>query len=196
MSEKPPATSPLSGENALLTSRYVGALIALTQENKATDIVVDDMHNLRVVWNESPEFREVAKNPRFTVEFVIAAAEQVGKIIGVHQLTANFLTIVAQNHRLSLLPSLIDVFMDEVSILRGEHRADVRTAHPLSNDQRGRLAKSLEAATGGKIHLILTEDPSIIGGLTVKIGSKFVDASVKTKLDHLEHILKETNAAA
>ncbi|MDD4617129.1 MAG: ATP synthase F1 subunit delta [Alphaproteobacteria bacterium] len=196
MSEKPSASSPISGENALLANRYVGALLALSEEEKATNAVIDDMLNLREIWNECREWREVANNPRFTTEFIVAAAEQVAKIARTHKLTANFLTIVAQNRRLALLPNLIDMFMDEVSKARGEQRADVCSAHPLTNDQHARLTETLEKATGGKVRLIMTEDPSIIGGLTVKIGSKFVDASVKTKLDRLEHILKETNAAA
>jgi F-type H+-transporting ATPase subunit delta len=196
VSETTPASSPIAGENALLASRYVGALLGLAEQEGATDAVAADMLNLRVLWNESPEMRSISTNPRFSIEFLHAAAEQVAKGVRAHKLTENFLSILAQYRRLYLLPALVDAFMDEMAKVRGEYKADVRSAHPLTEPQKAQLIASLSEATGGKINLVTTEDPSLIGGLTVKIGSKFLDASVKTKIDHLEHILTEKNAAA
>ncbi|MDD3371375.1 MAG: ATP synthase F1 subunit delta [Alphaproteobacteria bacterium] len=196
MSENSSHSAPIAGKSALIGSRYVGALFAQSQEEGLVDAVVADMLNLRVLWTQCAEWRAIANNPRFTLEFARAAVEQVSKIALLNKLTSNFLLIVAQNHRLGILPSLIDMFMDEVSRHRGEHRADVRSARPLTEAQQQKLASALEGALGGRVRLVTIEDPSIIGGLTVKVGSKVVDASVKTKLDRLEHILKETNAAA
>lgn len=196
MTETSSASLPVAGENALLASRYVGALYGLAEQDGVVDELLADMFILRDLWKESAEWRFVATNPRFSNEFVCAAAEQVARIAEVEKLTANFLSVVAQNRRLKLIPLIVDYFIDEVSKRRGEYRADVRTARPLSDEQREKLASLLAKATGGKVRLVMAEDPSIIGGLTVKIGSKFVDASVKTKLDRLEHILRETSAAA
>ena len=106
------------------------------------------------------------------------------------KLTSNFLSVVAQNRRLSLLPALIDGFLEEVAIRRGEYKVNVRTAQALSPLQRDNLIASLSKTMGGKIHMNVIEDPSILGGLTVKLGSQFIDASVKTKLEHLERSLR------
>ena len=196
MSELSAVVLPVAGDSAILAHRYVGALFALAEQKGAVDTIVSDMVNLRSLWNESSEWRFIASDPRLSAETVGKATEKVSSIAKFSKLTANFLSILAQNRRLSLLPLLIENFIEDVRTRRGEFRADVRIARPLSDDQREKLTSLLAAAVNGKIRLAVTEDASIIGGLTVKVGSKFIDASVKTKLDLLERTLKGANAAA
>ncbi|MFA5041316.1 MAG: ATP synthase F1 subunit delta [Bdellovibrionales bacterium] len=196
MSEKTTALSPVSGDNAILASRYIDALFDLAEQDGKVDEVIADMKGLRNLWSESPEWRFIASDPRLNHEAVCSVAKQVAEIAGVSKITTNFLMVIAQNRRLNLLPMLIENFMEEVSTRRGEFRADVRTARPLTDAQRQKLANLLAAATGGQIRMEVIEDPSIIGGLTVKIGSQFVDASVKTKLDRLERTLRSSHATA
>jgi F-type H+-transporting ATPase subunit delta len=196
VSENTSASSPVSGDSAVLTERYINALFALAEQEGVLDTVVSDLHNLRTLWNESPEWRFIASDPRLNHESVVAVVKQVAEVAGINKMTANFLHIVAQNRRLGFLPLLINAFMDEVDARRGEFRADVRVAHPLTEEQRAKLAALLSAATGGQVNLAVTEDPSILGGLTIKIGSQFVDASIKTKLDRLERTLRASNATA
>ena len=174
----------------VLARRYVGALVALAEQDKAIDALAADMQTLRHLWQASPEWRFVATDPRWGVELAVKAAEQVAQISKIGKLAANFLCVVAQNRRLHLLPVLIEAFFEEVAHRRGEYRATIRAAQVLSDAQKSALATSLAAITGGKVHLSVVEDASIIGGLTVKLGSQFIDASVKTKLDHLERTLK------
>lgn len=196
MSENPSTPLPVAGEKALLANRYSGALLALAEQDGVVDAIVEDMENLKTLWLESAEWRAVAQNSRFGVDMTSAAVEQVSRIAGFHKLTANLLSIVARNRRLSLLPFLIETFMAEVAKRRGEFLANVTTARPLSDAQREKLSLALAKATGGKIRLAVLEDPSLIAGLTVKIGSEFVDASVKTKLDLLERQLRGKRVAA
>ncbi|MDR3424277.1 MAG: ATP synthase F1 subunit delta [Alphaproteobacteria bacterium] len=196
MSEHLDVALPVAGEHAILARRYAKALFALAEQDKAVDAVAADMLALRHLWDESPEWRLVASDPRFGIEMVGRAVAQVAKITGVNKLTANFLAIVAQNRRLSLLPIMVKDFFEEADARRGLFRAAVRTARSLSEAQMASLSASLSAVVGGKIRLSVVEDASIIGGLTVKLGSQFIDASVKTKLDHLERTLKGAGAAA
>ena len=196
MSETSHTALPRAGNSVLLADRYIEALYTLAAQNAVVDAVLGDMINLQKLWDESADWRDVATNPRLSREVVSVAAEQVARIVGVHKITANFMSVVAQNRRLSLLPLFIERFIDEVGMHRGEYRADVHTASPLSAAQRDRLLAILGKATGGKIRLVEADDPSLIGGLTVKIGSKFVDASVRTKLDRLEYTLRGKTAAA
>jgi len=196
VSETSHTALPRAGNSVLLADRYIEALYTLAAQNAVVDAVLGDMINLQKLWDESADWRDVATNPRLSREVVSVAAEQVARIVGVHKITANFMSVVAQNRRLSLLPLFIERFIDEVGMHRGEYRADVHTASPLSAAQRDRLLAILGKATGGKIRLVEADDPSLIGGLTVKIGSKFVDASVRTKLDRLEYTLRGKTAAA
>lgn len=181
---------PPSGDAALLAKRYIGALYALAEQAGVVDAVATDMRNLRRLWAESADWRMAATDPRFNGAQVAKAIEQIAPILALQKLTTTFLAAVAQNRRLALLPSLVEGFLDEVTARRGEFRADVRTARALTAAQSEALTASLTAVAGGKVHLKITEDASILGGLTIKLGSQFIDASVRTRLDHLERTLK------
>ncbi len=194
VSENSTASSPVSGDNAVLVERYIDALFDLAEQEGAVDAVVSDMLNLRKLWNESPEWRFIASDPRLNHETVTSIVQKVAETAKVDKITANFLHIVAQNRRLNLLPMLINGLMSEVSERRGEYRADVRVAHPLTEEQGDKLKALLSAATGGQIKLAVTEDPTILGGLTVKVGSQYIDASIKTRLDRLERTLRASHA--
>jgi F-type H+-transporting ATPase subunit delta len=142
------------------------------------------------MWSESAEWRFIASDPRLDKESVQKSVQEVVKSCGFNRLTGHFLGAVTQNIRLALLPAMIESFLDTVASKRGEFNADIRVARPLAAAQREALTHSLTSAMSGKIHLNIIEDSSILGGMTVKIGSQFIDASVKTKLDHLERTLR------
>jgi F-type H+-transporting ATPase subunit delta len=181
---------PLAGEEAILARRYVGALYDLAEQEKTVDAVATEIRGLRRLWDESAEWRFVATDPRLDAAQLRKAAEEVVSQTGMGKLTGNFLSVVAQNRRLFLLPAIIEGFLALVATRRGESQADVRTAHALTAAQKEALASSLQQVIGGKVNLTIVEDASLIGGLTVKMGSQFIDASVKTKLDQLERTLK------
>ena len=184
------AVTPIAGDHAALARRYGGALFALAEHDGEVDAVATDLRGLRRVWDESAEWRFIAGDPRLTSAELIAAAAETAKICGLGKLATSFLSLVAQNRRLNVLPAMITCFLDEMAVKRGEHNAEVHTARALTTAQRDALVAALNAAAGGKVHLTVTEDSSLLGGLTVKMGSQFIDASVKNRLDHLERTLK------
>jgi F-type H+-transporting ATPase subunit delta len=187
--------TPVAGDEAILARRYVDALYALADHEDLVDVVATDLRGLRRLWDESAEWRFIAEDPRLSGEEVLHAVDQVVRISDLDDLTANFLSVVAQKHRLSLLPLIIEAFLDETATRRGEFRADVRTARALSGAQRDALTSSLNAIAGGKVHMTIVEDAALLGGMTVKLGSKFIDASVKSRLEKLERTLKAGAAA-
>lgn len=189
------STLAVAGETAILAARYVEALFELAEQKGALDAVLADLATLKGLWKDSPEWRFIASDPRLGAEDAEKAVAKVGAAAKLHKLTANFLAVLAQNHRLALLPLLIEKFFDSASAKRGEFRADVRVARPLSEAQRDKLTALLSSAVKGTVRLSMIDDPSIIGGLTVKVGSQFIDASVKTKLDLLERKLKTEKEA-
>jgi F-type H+-transporting ATPase subunit delta len=190
VSEQPTSLHPVAGDDAALARRYVGALYELADKEGIVDTIATNMRALRRLWDESPEWRFIANDPRLNGATIIKAAAEVAKMAELNTLVSNFLAVVAQNRRLNLLPSLVEGFLQEMSTRRGEFRAEVKVARPLSSAQREALAASLNAVAGGKVNITVTEDAALLGGLTVKMGSQFIDASVKTKLDHLERTLK------
>ena len=196
MSEKSSDVLPVAGDQAVLARRYVGALVALAEQEGAVEAVSKDMASLRQLWQESAEWRFVATDPRLDYDEVLKTVAHIVIMAELNKLTGNFLAIVAQNRRLNMLPLLIETFFEEVSLRRGESRAFVRVAHGLSDAQQAALSDALTTVVGGKVNISMVEDPSLIGGLTVKIGSRYLDASVKTKLDHLERSLKTAGVAA
>jgi F-type H+-transporting ATPase subunit delta len=179
----------VTGDQATLARRYADALYALAAQVDAVDAVAADLRGLRRIWAESAEWRFIATDPRLGHAELAAAVAQVATLCDLGDLSSKFLSVVAQNRRLDNLPGIIKTFLEQVAAKRGEFRAEVRSATPLNAAQSAALAASLNAIAGGKVHLAVTEDASLIGGLTVKIGPKFIDASVKTRLDTLERSL-------
>ena len=189
-SSKPESNPIIAGDAAILARRYAGALYTLAEEEKQLDAVATDLRSLKVIEQGSSEFRSIAHHPRLTRAQLIKAMEQVSKAAKFNNLTSNFLALVAQNRRLSELRPMIDVFLMELAARRGEYTADVRTARALSGVQQEQLAVKLRELAGGKVHLAISEDKSLIGGIIVKLGSHLIDASISSKLARLERQLK------
>jgi F-type H+-transporting ATPase subunit delta len=154
------------------------------------DAVAADLRLLQGLQNSSPEFCYVARQPRLSRAQLLKAMQAVAASARLNGLTANFLFVLAQNRRLGQLSAVVDAFLDELATRRGEFTADVRSARPLSSAQQEQLAAHLCQMAGGKVHLILREDATLLGGLVVKLGSRLIDASVKSKLARLERELK------
>ncbi|HEU0118127.1 MAG TPA: F0F1 ATP synthase subunit delta [Alphaproteobacteria bacterium] len=186
------ATTPIvSGDAAILARRYAAALYDLADEQKQLDAVAADLRALRNLLAESEEFRTVAAHPRLTRPQLVQAMQKVAETANLNKLTANFLSLTAQNRRTSMLGPIIEEFLSQLAARRGEYSADVFSAKPLSPAQQEQLATKLRELAGGKVHITAREDASLLGGLVVKMGSRLIDASIKTKLARMERQLKQ-----
>ena len=184
------STKIIAGDAAVLARRYASALYDLADEQKQLDAVAGDLRNLRTLGHECAEFSAAAQNPRLKRSDLEKAMKQVSITAGLNALTANFLGLLAKNRRLDLLPAMVDGFLAELAQRRGEFSADVRAAQALTPAQQEALAAQLRNLAGGKVHMSVREDKSLLGGLVVKMGSRLIDASVKGKLERLERQLK------
>lgn len=180
----------ITGDAAVLARRYSGALYDLSVDSKQLDAVAADMRFLQVLQHESAEMRLIASHPRLTEKQRIAAVQALSSSAKLNALTTNFLGLLAQKHRLSLMGDMARAFLSRFAAERGEFTAEVVSAKPLSAAQQEKLATTLHELAGGKVHLSLREDTSLLGGLVVKLGSKLIDASVKSTLARLERQLK------
>ncbi|MDP9127933.1 MAG: F0F1 ATP synthase subunit delta [Pseudomonadota bacterium] len=184
------ASPVIAGDSAILARRYAGALYDLAEEKKQLDTVAADLRVLRRIRLESPEFQLIANNPRLSRTHLVQAAQRTATAAGLSELTTKFLSLVARNRRLDVLGAVIDAFLAALAAKRGEFTAEVTAAQALSSEQEEQLAGKLGAWVGGKVHLSVSKDSALLGGLIVKMGSRLIDASVRTKLARLERQLK------
>lgn len=173
-----------------VAARYALALFELADEQRKLDQVADDLRAIDGLIGESDDLRLLLRNP------VVSRAES-GRAIaalmdrtGADPLTQNFTGLVAANRRLFALPAIIKAYLAELAERRGEITADVVSAQALTPAQTEALKASLHTATGDKVTLSLDVDPNLIGGLTVKVGSRMVDSSLRTQLQKLKLAMK------
>jgi len=174
-----------------MAGRYATALLELAEEAGSIDLVKADLDTLTAVMAESADFSRLVKSPVFTAEEQEKAVKAVLANLGISGLAANFVQLVARNRRLFALPGMIKAYAALVAAKRGEVTAQVTVAEPLSDAHTAALKQALAEKTGKDVGLDVTVDPSILGGLVVKIGSRMVDASLKTKLNSIRHAMKE-----
>lgn len=173
-----------------LAERYAVALYDLADEQKALDAVAGDLRGLRSLIDESADLRRLIRSP------VLARADQgramaaLAERAGFQPLLRNLLGLLARNRRLFVLPEVIGAYLARLATRRGEVTAEVISAQDLSSAQREALDERLRRAIGGKVAIELRVDPSLLGGLIVKLGSRMVDASLSSKLYRLQLAMK------
>lgn len=178
------------GIQASLAGRYAIALFELARDEKQLETVAESLAALKRTLAESDDFRVLVSSPLVSREQSERAVAGTADVLGLDPLTRNFLGVLARNHRLSQLANVIRAFDMLASRHRGEVTAEIVSAHELSDDQVEAVKANLKARTGRDIVVDLSVDPSILGGLVVKVGSRMIDGSIRTKLNTLAHAMK------
>jgi F-type H+-transporting ATPase subunit delta len=174
-----------------VAQRYAGSLFELALETKSVADVEKDLGQFEALINGSADLKRLVMSPVFSSgdqEKAVSAILAKAKIGG---LVGNFLRVVAQNRRLFAVPAMIQSFRQIASAHRGEVTADVTSAHALTAAQQTELKATLKSVAGKDVTINVTVDPSILGGLIVKLGSRQIDTSLRTKLVSLKLALKE-----
>jgi F-type H+-transporting ATPase subunit delta len=178
------------GIQASLAGRYAIALFELARDERQLESVGASLAMLRRGMAESEDLRTLTSSPLISRAEAVRGIEAAAASIGVDPITRNFLGVLAQNRRLSQLGNVIRAFNLLSARHRGETTAEVVSAHPLTDDQVDALKQNLRTRDGREINVELNVDPSILGGLVVKIGSQMIDSSIRTKLNTLAHAMK------
>ncbi len=181
------SSSPISG----IADRYAGSLFDLALQSGEVEKVEADLTTLETMLAESEDLRRLIMSPVFSADEQFDAVSTIADRAGIAGLAGNFLRVVAKNRRLFAVPAMIKAFREIAADQRGEISAEVTTAHPLSGEQETELKAALKGVTGKDVTVSVTVDPSLLGGLIVKIGSRQIDTSLKTKLNSLKLALKE-----
>jgi F-type H+-transporting ATPase subunit delta len=175
-----------------MTGRYASALHALASERGQTDAVRTALGAFRAMLNDSDDLRRLVRSPMVSAQDQIKALGAVLSRAGISGLAADFITMVASKRRLFAIGDMIDGFDRLDDAEKGVTRAEVAVAQPLTPAQSDALQAALREVTGGKSVEIATKiDPSLIGGLVVKLGSRMMDSSVRTKLASIKTRMKE-----
>lgn len=173
-----------------LSGRYATALFDLAVESNALDAVATSLATLKDALAQSADLKTLTTSPMVTRTAAAAGVAGVAASLKLDSLTSNFLGVLAGNRRLAALPAIIRDFSALAAARRGEISAHVTAAHTLSAAQQTALAAKLKAGLGRDVALDITVDPAILGGLIVRVGSRMIDSSLKTRLGALGQALK------
>ncbi len=187
-------SSNIVSENLTITGlagRYAVALFDLGEETKNLEKIAQDVAILSGLLAESTELKGLTLNPVFSSEEKARAMAAVIKAAGLDSLVANFVGVVAKNGRLDQLENIISEFMRIHAHHNGEVSASVMTVVGLEDAQLDALKNKLKSMVGSEVTVDTDIDDKLLGGIVVKIGSRMIDSSLKTKLANLEESMKE-----
>lgn len=179
-----------AGIKASLQGRYASALFDLASESGVVTAVEADLDNVEQAIRESDEFSALIRNPQVSRTDSGTVMNAIAPVLGLTELTKNFLGVLASNRRLSALPEIIRAFHAIAAAQRGEATAEVTSAHALTDSQVEALRQKLEAREGRNVKVRTSVDPDLLGGLVVTIGSKRIDGSIRTRLNTLAQAMK------
>jgi F-type H+-transporting ATPase subunit delta len=174
-----------------VAGRYASALFDLAEEANQVRQVEKDLIALQGLLDESADLTRMVRSPVFSSDEQGRAIAAVAEKAGLAPLVVNFLKVLARNRRLFAVQDMIRTFLALAARQRGEVNAEVATAHSLSDDQLAALKETLRASAGKDVQLITKVDPTLLGGLIVKMGSRMIDSSLRTKLTSLKTAMKE-----
>ena len=177
--------------SAGIAARYATAIFELAREDKALDRLEADVATLTGALEVSADLRVMISSPILKREEQGRAIAALAEAMKLGPTVANALALMAQRRRLFVLPQMLRALIARIAEEKGEITADVTTAAPLSKEQAARLSEVLKARTGKAIRLNAAVDPSLIGGLVVKVGSKMIDTSIRSRLGALQNAMKE-----
>lgn len=176
--------------NADVGGRYARALFDLACDQDALATVEADLKGLEAARADSADFKRFLASPAYGAEEKGRGLAAVAKAAGVSPLTGRFLGLLAKNGRASALPAVVKAFTALAARKRGAVAAEVVSAVPLSDAQSKGVASALRQALGKDPEMTVRVDPTILGGLKVRVGSRLFDASLKSRLDTLKYALK------
>ena len=173
-----------------LAERYAAALFDIADERRTLDEVASDLRQLRAMLAASLDLSRLVRSPILTRGEQGKAISALAGQAGFSLLVGDFLAVVAKNRRLFAIPAMIEAYLGKLAERRGEITAEVVAARPLSDPQLALLSEQLRRSVGRRVSVDARVDSGLIGGMIVKVGSRMVDGSLKSKLQRLQLAMK------
>jgi F-type H+-transporting ATPase subunit delta len=174
-----------------MAGRYATALFDLASETNAIDAVKSDLERFDAMVAEIADLSRLVRSPVFSADEQLHAVGAVLDRVGIGGVAAKFLKLVTANRRLFAVREMIRGYRELVALHKGEATAEVTVAEELKDEHAEALRAALKSVSGKDVDLNIKIDPAIIGGLVVKLGSRMVDTSLRTKLNAIKHAMKE-----
>ena len=174
-----------------IAARYATAIFEMAKDGKNLKAIEADLDALEAVLNDNAEFRALISSPIYTRDEQGAAVAGIAKKMKLSPMVTNALGLMATKRRLFVLPQLAEGLRNLIAAENGEVTAEVTAAKAMTKAQQDKLAKTLKATVGKSVKINMAVDESLIGGLIVKVGSKMIDTSIRSKLANLQNAMKE-----
>ena len=174
-----------------IAARYATAVFDIAEEGKALVALETDINALDAALAESNDLRNLISSPLYSRDEQGAAITAIAGKMKLSEMMSNVMALMASKRRLFVLPQLVSTLRAKLSEHKGEAIAEVASAKALTKAQSDKLAKTLTAQLGADVKVNATVDESLIGGLVIKVGSKMIDTSIKSKLNALQNTMKE-----
>ena len=174
-------------ESQTIARPYAEAAFKIARELDALPSWSDALSRLAVIVADETA-RELVGNPRVSAEAVATVLADAAGQLSAEQ--RNFVRVLADNERLSVLREIANQFETLRNSLEGVVEAQVSSAFPLSEQQLAEIVVTLRAKYGHEVKAIVHVDPDLIGGVSIRVGDEVMDASVRSKLAQLAEALK------
>jgi len=174
-----------------IAERYATAIFEISQETKSLPKLEAGVDDVAAALADSADLREVISSPVVSREEQGAAIAAIATAMKLPDALSKGLGVMAAKRRLFALPQLITQLREMIAAEKGEVSAEVTSAKALTKAQSDKLAKTLKARVGKDVKINATVDESLIGGVIVKVGSKMIDTSIRSKLSSLQNSMKE-----
>ena len=178
------------GIQASLAGRYATALFGFARDEQQIDAVTRSLDSLETALADSTDFAALVSSPLVSRTDAAKTIAALTPALGLDPITAKFIGVLAQNGRLSELRNVIRMVRALALGHRGETVAEVTSAHPLGDDQIAELKAKLRARVGREVGIKASVDPTLLGGIVVRLGSQMIDASIRTKLNTLAQAMR------
>lgn len=173
-----------------VAERYATALYGIAEDERQLDAVIDQMTGLGRLIDENADLRRLLASPLVDMKTATRALREALAEQGFGKVVQDFVGVVATNRRLPALRSITTAFAALVAQKRGVVVAQVETAHPLTDVQEQQLRARLIEAGYGRVEIVKRVDPSLLGGLVLRIGARLYDTSLKSRLQRLQYAMK------
>jgi F-type H+-transporting ATPase subunit delta len=176
-----------------MAGRYAAALFELAKDQRQIETVEADVKTFQSMLDASEDLRRLVRSPVIPADAQLGALTALIGKAGISGLTSNFIKLIARNRRLFAIGDILKTFRALLARERGEVTADVSTAHALTPTQMQVLSDTLKGSIGKNVQINTRVDPNLLGGLIVKVGSRMIDNSLRTKLNNLKVAMKGIN---
>jgi F-type H+-transporting ATPase subunit delta len=174
-----------------IAKRYARAFFKIAGDEKRYEDYYHELGVFSAILKENRRLSEFLANPIFTLSDKKAVVESLLEKIRISPLTANFLKLLVDKQRIGILPDIQGCYQELMDNVLKKIRVTVKTAFPLTGETAAHLQKGLEGLTGKKVTMTVLEDPSLLGGVIVRVGDTLYDGSVRTQLNNIRNLLGE-----